>query len=159
MYVPVIFYLAYAHQSHHTVFSDYEILPHSISPLDLNNIANLQLGAELSDETPLFINWWIRSFKAVPEDSPVMERLTIKLRGYQSPVTSGQLEPLKRAFEELSDLLSNLVRNVDLEFQLSTYHAYPGLRTNRLRGAIIDACKVLKEKVKLRVFDMAEDII
>ncbi len=123
----------------------------------MNAIADLRLGAELSDEAPLFINWWIRSFKAVPEGSPVIERLTIKLRGYQPAVTQGQLEPLKRAFEELSDLLSTLVRNVDLVFQLSIYRADQGLGKNRLRGAIIDACKVLKKKAKLRVFDMTEN--
>ncbi|SJK97012.1 uncharacterized protein ARMOST_00261 [Armillaria ostoyae] len=133
---------------------DYEILPHSISPLDLNAITDLRLGVELSDEAPLFINWWIRSFKAVPEDSSVIERLTIKLRGYRSPVTPGQLELLKRAFEELSDLLSKLVRNVDLVFQLKDYDAHPGLCTDCLRGAIVDACDALKEKANLRVFDM-----
>ncbi|PBK95373.1 hypothetical protein ARMGADRAFT_797974 [Armillaria gallica] len=138
------------------LFVHYDSLPLSIS-LDLNAITDLRLGVELSDETLLVIQWWIRSFKAVLEDSPVMERLTIKLRGYQSPVTPGQLEPLKRAFEELSDLLSKLVRNVDLVFQVKTYDTYLGLCTNCLRGAIVGACKVLKEKVKLRAFEMTEN--
>ncbi|PBK73423.1 hypothetical protein ARMSODRAFT_952489 [Armillaria solidipes] len=133
---------------------NYESLPPSIPPLDLNAITDLRLGVELSDDTPLFINWWIRSFKAVVENPPIMERLTIKLRGYQSPVTES--EPLERAFEELSDLLSKLVRNVELVFQLNSYRSHPGLCTNRLKSEIVDACEVLKEKANLRVFDMAE---
>ncbi len=94
----------------------------------------------------LFIDWWINCFKTAETESTVLEQLTIKLAGRGSPVTPGQLEPLKRAFEELSDLLSKLVRNVDLVFQVKNYLAHPGLCTDCLRGAIVDACGVKKEK-------------
>lgn len=85
-----------------------------------------------------------------------MERLTVKLAGRGHYVTLEQLEPLKSALEELSDVLSQLVRNVNLVLQLKYYDAHSGLCTDCLRGAIIDACKVLKEKANLRVFDMTE---
>ncbi|KAK0448664.1 hypothetical protein EV421DRAFT_1477336 [Armillaria borealis] len=125
-------------------------LPVSPSPLHLNTTADLRLGVELSDDTLPFINWWINSFKAVEKDSLVIERLTIKLADTDCPISSGQLEALKRAFEELSDLLSKLVRNVDLVFQQQIYEAQP----SHYRNAIVDACEVLKEKANLRVFDV-----
>ncbi|SJK96995.1 uncharacterized protein ARMOST_00244 [Armillaria ostoyae] len=122
----------------------------SPSPLHLNTIVDLRLGVELGDDTLPFINWWINSFKAIEKDSPVIERLTIKLADTESPISSGQLEALKRAFEELSDLLSKLVRNVDLAFQLQICQTQP----SHFRNVIVDACEVLKEKANLRVFDV-----
>ncbi len=122
----------------------------------LNTTADLRLSVELSDGTLPFINWWIDSFKAVEKDSPVIERLTIRLADAERSISSGQLEPLKRAFEELSDFLSKLVRNVDLVFQLQIYEAQPSPLASRFRNAIVDACEVLKEKSNLRVFDMDE---
>ncbi len=108
----------------------------------------------MNDNILPFIDWWINCFKTAETESTVLERLTIKLAGRGSPVTPGQLEPLKSAFEELSDLLSKLVRNVDLVFQVINYPTHLGLCTDCLRGAIVDACDALKEKANLRVFDM-----
>ncbi|KAK0432052.1 uncharacterized protein EV420DRAFT_1490261 [Desarmillaria tabescens] len=127
----------------------------NVSPLHLNATADLRLGGHLNDRMLPFINWWIKCFQAFEKESTIMERLTIKLGDWGSPVPPGQLEPLKRAFEELSDLLSRLVRNVDLVFQLKDYYAHPDLSVDCLRGAIVDACKVLK-KTNSRAFDMTE---
>ncbi|KAK0448680.1 hypothetical protein EV421DRAFT_1783905, partial [Armillaria borealis] len=133
------------------------IRPNTI-PLDLNNIADLRFGVELSDDDGmlLFISWWIHSFKAVEKDSPIIEQLTIRLADAECPIGPEQLEPLKRLFEELSDFLSKLVRNVDLVFQLQKYEAQPSPLASRFRNAIVEACEVLKEKSNLRVFDMDE---
>ncbi|PBK73437.1 hypothetical protein ARMSODRAFT_634017 [Armillaria solidipes] len=135
----------------------YAYLGPNTTPLDLNNIADLRFGVELSDDDDmlLFINWWIHSFKTVEKDSPIIEQVTIRLADAIGPE---QLEPLKRAFEELSDFLSKLVRNVDLVFQLQKYEAQPSPLASRFRNAIVDACEVLKEKSNLRVFDMDEYI-
>ncbi|SJK97006.1 uncharacterized protein ARMOST_00255 [Armillaria ostoyae] len=127
-----------------------------ISPLHLNPTTELRIGIELNDDMLPFICWWVKCFKAVEKESTAMERLTIKLAGRGHYVTPEQLEPLKSAFEELSDLLSQFVRNVDMVLQLKDYDTYSGLCTDCLRGAIVDACKVLKEKANLRVFDMTE---
>ncbi|KAK0462580.1 uncharacterized protein EV420DRAFT_1477283 [Desarmillaria tabescens] len=113
------------------------------SLLRLNATTDLRLGGDLNNNMLPFINWWIECFQVVEKESIVMDRLTIRMVGKGPPVTPGQLEPIKRAFEELSDLLSRLVRNVDLVFQLKDYEAHPDLSTDCLRGAIIDACKVL----------------
>ncbi|SJK96994.1 uncharacterized protein ARMOST_00243 [Armillaria ostoyae] len=126
----------------------------NISPLHLNPAIGLRLGGKLNNNMQPFINWWINRFRTAETESTVLERLTIKLAGGGSPVVPGQLEPLKRAFEELSDLLSKLVRNVDLAFQVKNYPAHPGLCVDCLRGAIVDVCDPLKEKENLRVFDM-----
>ncbi|PBK95350.1 hypothetical protein ARMGADRAFT_797247 [Armillaria gallica] len=133
---------------------DFTGLSPNISPLHLNPATDLRLGGEVNDSMLPFISWWINCFKTAETESTVLERLTIKLAGGGSPVTPGQLEPLKRAFGKLSDLLSNLVRNVDLVFQVINYPAHPGLCTDCLRGAIVDACGALKEKANSRVFDM-----
>ncbi|KAK0225442.1 hypothetical protein IW262DRAFT_686895 [Armillaria fumosa] len=132
---------------------EYSLSP-NIPSFHWNPAVDLRLGGELSNNMLPFINWWINSFKIAERVSTILERLTIKLAGGGSPVTPGQLEPLKRAFEELSDLLSMLVWNVDLIFQVEHYPAHPGLCTNCLRGAIVDACDALKEKEILRFFDM-----
>ncbi|KAK0448663.1 hypothetical protein EV421DRAFT_1477431 [Armillaria borealis] len=129
-------------------------LSSNISPLHLNPAIDLRLGGKLNNNMQPFINWWINCFKTTETESTVLERLTIKLAGGGSPVTPGQLEPLKSAFEELSDFFSKLVRNVDLVFQVKNYPAHPGLCADCLRGAIVDVCDVLKEKANLRVFDM-----
>ncbi len=71
-----------------------------------------------------FIRWWVKCFRAVEKESTVMERLTVKLAGRGHYVTLEQLEPLKSALEELSDVLSQLVRNVDLVLQLKYYDAH-----------------------------------
>ncbi|PBK73419.1 hypothetical protein ARMSODRAFT_1014989 [Armillaria solidipes] len=126
----------------------------NISPLHLNPTTDLRLGGELNNSMLPFINWWINCFKTAETESTILERLTIKLAGGGSPVTPGQLEPLKSAFEELSNLLSKLVRNVDFVFQVKNHPAHPGLCTDCLRGAIVDVCDALKEKANLRVFDM-----
>ncbi|KAK0462578.1 uncharacterized protein EV420DRAFT_1477281 [Desarmillaria tabescens] len=123
--------------------------------LHLNATTDLRLGSELNDDMLPFIKWWIKCFQVVEKEAIVMERLTIRMVGQERPVTPGQLEPIKRAFEELSDLLSRLVRNVDLVFQLKDYEAHPDLSTDCLRGAIVDACKVLR-KTNSKAFDMAE---
>ncbi|PBK95352.1 hypothetical protein ARMGADRAFT_1011214 [Armillaria gallica] len=142
------------HQLWH--LTDIAGLPVSPSLPHLNTTADLRLSVELSDGTLPFINWWINSFKALEKDSPVIERLTLRLADAERSISSGQLEPLKRAFEELSDFLSKLVRNVDLVFQLQIYEAQPSPLASRFRNAIVDACEVLKEKSNLRVFDMDE---
>ncbi|PBK73430.1 hypothetical protein ARMSODRAFT_1014998 [Armillaria solidipes] len=128
----------------------------NISLLHLNPSTELRIGIELNDDMLPFIRWWVKCFEAVEKESTAMERLTIKLTGRGHYVTSEQLEPLKSAFEELSDLLSQLVRNVDMVLQLKDYDTYSGLCTDCLRGAIVDACKGLKEKANLRVFDYDE---
>ncbi|KAK0448684.1 hypothetical protein EV421DRAFT_1477948 [Armillaria borealis] len=125
-----------------------------VSSLHLNPTTDLRLGVELNGEMLPFINWWVKCFKVIDQQSTVMERLTFKLYRGEPPVTLGQLEPLKRAFEELSDLLSRLFRNVDLVLYLKDYDAHPSLCTDCLRGAIVDAC-TLKEKANLRAFDMS----
>ncbi|KAK0476877.1 hypothetical protein IW261DRAFT_1490589 [Armillaria novae-zelandiae] len=128
-----------------------------ISHLDLNPDTELRVGIELNDDMLPVIRWWIKCFKTVEKESTLMERLTIKLAGRGHYVTPEQLEPLKNALEELNDVLSQLVRNVDLVLQLKKYHdTHSGLCTDCLRGAIIDACQPMKEKANFRVFDMAE---
>ncbi len=148
-------HLTYAHRSHRIAWGFARFSP-NVSPLHLNPPTYLRLGVFLNNKELPFINWWIKCFKAVKNESTVMERLTIKLTGCPSPVTMEQVKLLTRAFKELSNLLLKLVRNVDLVFQVQNCDTHPGLCTNRLREAIIDACKALKEKAKLRVFDMME---
>ncbi|KAK0194957.1 hypothetical protein F5146DRAFT_266291 [Armillaria mellea] len=134
--------------------SDFTRLSPNVSPLHLDPSADLRFGIVLCDDMLPFLNWWTGCFKSTEKESTVMERLTIRLEGRGPPVTLGQLEPLKRAFEELSDPLSKLVRNVDLVFQIMNSPCHPSLDRDSLRGEIVDACKVLKEKANLRVFDM-----
>ncbi|KAK0194955.1 hypothetical protein F5146DRAFT_1023601 [Armillaria mellea] len=128
------------------------------TPFGLHNIADLRLSVELSDRDDMlpFIDWWIHSFKAAEKNSPVIEQLTIRLADAECSIGPEQLEPMKRAFEELSDVLSKLVRNVDLVFQLQRYAAQPSPLASCFRNAVVDACGVLKEKSNLRVFDIAE---
>ncbi|KAK0505242.1 hypothetical protein EDD18DRAFT_1098625 [Armillaria luteobubalina] len=134
--------------------SDFARLSPNISPLHLHPTADLRFGIVLRDDMLPFLDWWINCFKAIEKESTVMERLTLRLAGQGPPVTLGQLEPLKRAFEELSGSLSKLFRNVDLVFQIMNTPCDPNLDRDSLRGEIVDACKVLKEKANLRVFDM-----
>ncbi|KAK0505241.1 hypothetical protein EDD18DRAFT_329244 [Armillaria luteobubalina] len=130
-------------------------LPSDISPLHLNPNTELRVILSLDHDMLRFIRWWVKCFKGIEkESSTVMERLTIDFMGHVSTITPEQLEPLKRAFEELSDLLSKLFRNVDLVFQVMNYPVHWGLCTGCLEGAIIDACDALKEKEMLRVFEM-----
>ncbi|KAK0240775.1 hypothetical protein EDD85DRAFT_378419 [Armillaria nabsnona] len=129
----------------------------NVSPLHLNPPTYLRLGVYLNNKELPFIDWWIKCFKAVDNESTVMERLTIKLAGGQFPITMEQVRLLTRAFEELSNLLSKLVQNVDLVFQLAKTPNLPGVGSNHYcKSKIMDACYVLKKKAKLRVFDMME---
>ncbi|KAK0194947.1 hypothetical protein F5146DRAFT_1023532 [Armillaria mellea] len=123
----------------------------NIPPLHLNPNTELRVGIELNEDMLPVIRWWVECFKAVEKETAVMERLTIKVADRGHYVTPEQLERLKNAFEELSDLLSQLVRNVDLVLQFSYYNVNPGPCT-----AILDACEVMKGKANLRVFDMTE---
>ncbi|KAK0240771.1 hypothetical protein EDD85DRAFT_816158 [Armillaria nabsnona] len=127
-----------------------------VSPLHLNPTTDLRLNVELNGDMLPFINWWVKCFKVIDQESTVMERLTIRLYGGEPPVTMGQLEPLKNAFEELSNLLSRLFRNVDLVLYFKDYDAHPSLCTDCLRSAIVDACNTLKEKANLRAFDESD---
>ncbi|KAK0225446.1 hypothetical protein IW262DRAFT_687022 [Armillaria fumosa] len=130
-------------------------LPSDIFPLHLNPNTELRFNISLDNDMLRFIRWWVKCFKGIEkESSTIMVRLTIDFIGHVSIVTPKQLEPLKRAFEELSDLLSKLVRNVDLVFEVVDYPAHRGLCTDCLEGVIIDACDALKEKEILRVFEM-----
>ncbi|KAK0183705.1 hypothetical protein F5146DRAFT_1081951 [Armillaria mellea] len=131
-------------------------LSFDISPLRLNPNTELRVSVDLNDDILQLVRWWIKCFQAVEKESTVMELLTIKLDGRRHFVTPERLEPLKNPLEELSELLSQLVRNVDLVLQLQDDDANSGLCTDCLRGAIIDACKALKEQVNLRIFDMTE---
>ncbi len=82
-----------------------------------------------------------KSFKAM---SPlILERPTIGLGGPFYDVLN-EPERLKKTFEELSDVLSKLVRNVDIVFQLHC----------PFRDVVMEA---LKEKENLRVFDLVEN--
>ncbi|KAK0225432.1 hypothetical protein IW262DRAFT_686299 [Armillaria fumosa] len=129
----------------------------NISPLHLNPNTELRVGIELNNDMLPVIRWWIKCFKAFEKESTVLERLTVKLAGRGHYVTPEQLEPLKDALEELNNLLSQLVRNMDLVLQLKKYYdTHSGLCTDCLKGVIIDACEASKEKANLRVFDMAE---
>ncbi|PBK95374.1 hypothetical protein ARMGADRAFT_797986 [Armillaria gallica] len=128
----------------------------NITPLHLNPPTYLRLGVFLNNDELPFINWWIKCFEAVENESTVMERLTIKLTGWRSPITMEQVKLLTRAFEELSNLLPKLVRNVDLVFQLWKTPNLPNVGNYYCKRKIIDACYVLKEKTNLRVFDMME---
>ncbi|KAK0240774.1 hypothetical protein EDD85DRAFT_786578 [Armillaria nabsnona] len=129
----------------------------NITPLHLNPPTYLRLGVFLNNKELPFINWWIKCFKAVENESTVMERLTIKLTGGHFPITMEQVKLLTRAFEELSNLLLKLVRNVDLVFQLAKTPNLPGVGSNHYcKSKIMDACYVLKKNTNLRVFDMME---
>ncbi len=85
-----------------------------------------------------------------------MERLTIKLTGWRSPITMEQVKLLTRAFEELSNLLPKLVRNVDLVFQLWSIPVFRMWVIIIANAKFIDACYMLKKKTNLRVFDMID---
>ncbi|KAK0448681.1 hypothetical protein EV421DRAFT_1477934 [Armillaria borealis] len=116
-------------------------LPPDTSPLHLNTVTDLRLGVILDKQALSFIDWWIKSFKAM---SPlILERLTIGLGGPFHDVLK-EPERLKKTFEELSDVLSKLVRNVDIVFQLHC----------PFRDVVMEA---LKEKENLRVFDLVEN--
>ncbi len=67
-----------------------------------------------------------------------------------------QVKLLTRAFEELSNLLPKLVRNVDLVFQLWSTPGLPNVGNYYYKRKIIDACYMLKKKTNLRVFDMID---